>query len=295
MPVVGVPVTPPPAGEVTVENPPAVAPLVSEADGQPVRARARGVEVSAGQAAVVRWVMIDRHGRPVDLAAAVPPGSVALRVREAFAAAADVAEAAGAVTDAGAGAVEATLPAAAVACPGVMAAEFAVLSAAGAVLLANPFYLIVTRSLFGPDQAGQGPPTVPEIRLHLRDSGPEDNYLLDAVEFDLAELAACIERPVQVWNETLEFVPRRYTTRNFPYRSRWLDAIVGYLHLLAAHNYDRNLQAYSAGGTSMQDKNKGPAYAQKGRAMIQEYTDWVKQRKGQLNLEEAYGSTSECF
>ena len=117
----------------------------------------------------------------------------------------------------------------------------------------------------------------------------------DALWRDLAELAACLERPVQVWNETLEFVPRRYTTTNFMYRSKWLDGVVAYLHLLAAHNYDRNMQEYTAGGTAMRDKAKGNLYLQKGQMMLQEYKDWVKQRKGQINLEGAFGSTSESF
>jgi hypothetical protein len=151
--------------------------------------------------------------------------------------------------------------------------------------------MIVDRGLAGD---GKGPPTTAELRLHLRDSGAEDNYLLDTIEFDLAEVAACVERPVRLWNETLEFVGPRYTTQTFPYRSRWLDATIGYLHLLAAHNYDRNLQEYQAGGTAMRDKAKGNLYLQKAQLLLGTYGDWVKQRKGQLNLEAAFGSTSGC-
>lgn len=285
-----------------------VRPVVSEMDGQASPGRRQGVRVAQGLAAAVEWVLRDDTGNPADVseyvspsgsssgssASAEPGGTVKLLVIECLSLTAQnrPVELAGEVVDAAAGVVKARLTSACVAKAGVYALEWQVWNAAGDLVHVTQGAMIVDRGLGG---TGDGPPTVAEIRLHLRDSGPEDNYLIDMIEYDLAELAGCIERPVRVWNETMEFVPRRYDTTNFPYRSKWLDAVIGYLHLLASENYDRNLQEYQAGGTAMRDKAKGQLYAQKGAAMTAAFGDFVKQRKGQLNMEAAFGGTSEWY
>lgn len=284
-----------------------VTPTVSEIDGVSSPSRAQAVQVPQGLAAWVEWTLRDDLGNPLNItdygftsgssASSAGGGEIKLRVVECLSFVGQqipVVEITGTEVDPAQGVVKAKLTPACVEYPGVFILEWSVYDAEGELVHVTQGSMIVNRSLGG-NRRYAGAPSVQEIRTHMRDSGPEDNYLLDTVEFDLAELAACIERPVQIWNETLEFVPRRYTTTTFPYRSQWLDAIVGYLHILAAHNYDRNLQAYAAGGTSMQDKNKGPGYMQKGMMLVQQYRDFVKQRKGQINLEGAYGSTSERY
>ncbi len=289
-----------------------VRPTVTEVDGIASPSRRQAVRLAQGLVAWVEWVLRGDDGNPADLTLLGFPASsssssssassgngaeVKLRVVECLSYASQqtaVVEIDGEVVDAAAGEVKARLTPACVAHPGVYILEWAVYNPDGELVLVEQGSMIVDRSLTG-DRRYAGAPSVAEIRTHMRDSGPEDNYLLDTVEFDLAELAACIERPVQLWNSTLEFVPRRYNTTTFPYREQWLNAIIGFLHLLAAHNYDRNLQEYSAGGTSMRDKSKGPRSLQKGMALVLEYKDWVKQRKGQINLEAAFGSTSESY
>lgn len=286
-------------------------PVVTEVDGIASPSRRQAVQLPQNLVAWVEWIVRGEDGNPFDLttigfpapASSSSAGSsgngaeIRLRVIECLSYVGQQIhpeEIVGEVLDARQGLVRARLTAKCVEQPGVYILEWAAYNPDGEMELVEQGSLIVNRGLTG-DRRYAGAPSVSEIRTHMRDSGPEDNYLLDTVEFDLAELAACIERPVQLWNNTLEFVPRKYNTTTFPYREQWLNAIIGYLHLLASINYDRNLQAYSAGGTSMQDKNKGPGYAQKGMALLAEYKDWVKQRKGQINLEAAFGSTSESF
>lgn len=292
-----------------------ITPAVTEVDGIASPARKQAVQVPQGLAAWVEWTLRDEAGNPADITglgfagassassssspssgSSEAGGTVKLRLIEcqSINTSNTPIEIDGEAVDAARGVVKAKLTGQAVACPGVYILEWSVYAPDGDLGHVSEGSLIVNRSLAG-GATRTGPPTVAEIRQHMRDAGPEDNYLLDTVEYDLAELAGCLERPVQVWNETLEFVPRRYTTSTFPYRSQWLDAVVGYLHLLAGHNYDRNLQEYTAGGTSMRDKNKGPLYLQKGAMMVAAYKDFVKQRKGQINLEGAFGSTSETF
>lgn len=278
-----------------------VRPVVSEMDGVDSPGRKQGVRLPQGLAAVLEWTLRDDAGNPADLSAylqgsassssSTADGAVTLLLIECLSlstSAVPLSVAGAAVTPAD-GVVRATLPAAATRLPGVYDLEWRVTDAAGDLVHVTQGSMIVDRGLAGD---GKGPPTVAELRLHLRDSGAEDNYLLDTIEFDLAEVAACIERPVRLWNETLEFVGPRYTTQNYPYRSQWLDATIGYLHMLAAHNYDRNLQEYQAGGTAMRDKAKGNLYLQKSQLLLGAYGNWVKQRKGQLNMEAAFGSTA---
>lgn len=288
-------------------------PVVTEVDGIASPSRRQAVQVPQNLVPWVEWVMRGEDGNPYDLTLLGFPDSssssssgsassdngsrIVLRVIECLSYTSQQIvpiEIEGEVLEARNGLVRARLTSVCTELPGVYILEWSAYSAENELSLIDQGSMIVNRGLSG-DRRYAGAPSVSDIRTHMRDSGPEDNYLIDSVEFDLAELAACIERPVQLWNNILEFVPRKYNTTTFPFREQWLNAIIGYLHLLAAVNYDRNLQAYSAGGTSMQDKNKGPVYTQKGMALIAEYKDWVKQRKGQINLEQAFGSTSESF
>ncbi len=284
-----------------------VRPQVSEMDGVASPSRAQAIQVAQNLTPYVEWVLRDDLGNPIDpgtfglggssSSSAGPGGSVKLRVVECLSVTSQqvqVIEIEGEVVDPVEGLVRARLTSACTALPGVYILEWSVYDSAGELVHVTAGSMIVNRGLSG-DRRFAGPPSVAEIRTHLRDSGPEDNYLLDTVEYDLAELAACIERPVQIWNETLEFVAVKYNTQTFPYRERWLSAIIGYLHVLAAHNYERNFQEYSAGGTSVRDKAKGQPYLQKGVMLLQEFREFVKVRKGQLNLDGCYGSTSECY
>ncbi len=198
------------------------------------------------------------------------------------------------VVEASAGLVEATLTEAAVAYAGVYLLQWDVRDSAGVMQFSDQGYLVVSRGL-GTGETRRGPPSTSEIRLHMRDSGAEDNYLLDSTEFDLSEIAVCIERAVEIWNDTIDYVGRRYTTQTFPYRSQWLDAIIGGLYLLAAQNYRRNLQQYTAGGTAMNDKNKAQEYDQIGRALMSQYRTFVVRRKDTINAMGAFGSTGGCW
>lgn len=300
-----------------------VRPVTARPDGVESPARPQAVRLAAGQAAVARWVLRDQLGNPVDVSGCglsagpssrpvssssssssssesswettpseVGAAAVQLRLREYFSPNPPD-KVSAYVVDPGVGLVEAAVPKAVAAAPGVYAAEWGVFDQAGGLTFSTGGYLICEPGLFA--DARSDMPSVAEIRTHLRDSGPEDNYLIDDNEYDLGELAASLVRAVMTWNETMSFVRPKYTTYTFPYKSQWINGTIGYLMLLAAHNYDRNLQEYSAGGTSMRDKAKGNVYLQKGTVMVQEYSNWVKTRKAQLNMEGAYGTTGRYY
>mgnify|MGYP003344969451 FL=1 len=108
------------------------------------------------------------------------------------------------------------------------------------VVLRNTFYLAVERGIFGmPEREFLGPPSLAEVRLHIRDF-PENNLLLDDYEFDEAEVYMAAERCVMYFNEISPPIQQRFTTKNFPFRYHWLEGIVYYLFITAADWHRRN-------------------------------------------------------
>lgn len=155
-----------------------------------------------------------------------------------------------------------------------------------------PLYYSVEQSLFAMCQPRPraGIITIPEIRMGLRDLDPSYNDLLDALEFKDAEIAHCIRTPVDLWNETSPLDPAlvvQYST--FPFRTNWMRATTGYLLEIAAHWYRRNDLPISAGGITVQDRNKHLTYEPKSEKLIAEYMAWMKQTKAGLSMRLASG------
>lgn len=141
-----------------------------------------------------------------------------------------------------------------------------------------------------------GPLTISEVRLWTRDSSPEDNFLLDEVEFKDAEIAAAIRRAVDIWNSTAPMLRRyTYTVASFPFRSQWLDLTIALLYDIAARGYIRNQLQYQAAGISVDDKNKFPQYAQLSKTAMDEFKGWAKDTKLQLNAEQCWGRSNILF
>jgi len=138
-------------------------------------------------------------------------------------------------------------------------------------------------------QSSRSPITIAEVRLWVRDNCPEDNFLLDEVEYKDTEIVAAIRRAVDMWNEQPPIMTRyTFTYTNFPYRSAWLDVTIGYLKRIAAEWYIRNHLSYQAGGVSIDDKNKYNQYKQDSEARIKRYNDWMAMIKPQLNAGQAW-------
>jgi hypothetical protein len=151
-----------------------------------------------------------------------------------------------------------------------------------------PMWLEIRKSL---DQmiACNSPINIAEVRLVLRDSVPEANELLLEFEFSDTEIAFCIMRPVEEWNEMLPPV-QTFTGATFPYRENWRKAAAGYLMRTAARKYLRDDLQYSAGGLSINDKRKWDAYEKLGQTLIDEWRAWAKQEKVRLNSLKCYGN-----
>lgn len=294
----------------------------------PVREKARAVEIKQGEAGIVEYQMRDPDGKPLDLTQygfsdPVPPaetssssGSVSessetsegssMSAAEAEApelrllvgefvkgAAGDVVEAAGEVVVAATGTVRIPVPATVTTCSGIYAAELAIICD-DVVSNTNDFYIHVLRGLRNAGGRRQGPPTASEIRLHLRDSAPEESYLLDHLSWDAAEIAEAAASCVDYWNETLPPV-KTYTTQNFPYRLHWIHGVISILYRMAAEWYHRNDLQYQAASVDVADMRKWQFYAQKGDQMWQDYQKWVKGQKVRVNIEGGFGGIGSRY
>lgn len=269
-----------------------VRPVVSvDVRGKPITKRVRAVQVSQGQAATIRYTMLSQNGDPVDLSACLLAGAtVVARMHETMLCSppdfveidCEVVNPPG--TD---GCIQVEMTEEVVAYPGISSVEFALLDVEQKVIFTNAIYLIVNRGQFGP--AGSlsnvgGPPTIAEIKLHLRDSDPNDNLWLGIEEFDLAEIAACIETPIAYFNEARPPLNQQWNTSNFPWRYHWLSGIIACLYKLAAKHYARvHLPYQQQGGLMIDDKNKAQEYSAIANEAWNEYKDWVLRTKVGIN------------
>lgn len=291
-------------------------------DGCPVLPKMQCHEVSQGQDARLIWNFKDTAGQSLDLTLCVGEGGscstsgsgeeydaggevpcgVSLRMRELSGYdskdkvhAIDVS-----VVDATSGIVRASsLPDEILRYPGVYQEEWAVFTNDQRMLFSNKCLTFVNRGLFGlssnSSERNLGPPTIEEIRLSLRDNAAADNLLLDDIEFDAAELAQAVLRPLQYWNEIPPPIRPVQTTKTFPFREMWMLGIQAYLLEISAHNYRRNQLAYSAGGLSVDDKNKEQQYAGASVRLLQRFQEMCRAKKIEINLGLFSGSVNSAY
>lgn len=287
---------------------------VSTVNGAAVPQRMRSVSLTQGQCATITWQLHDKNGAPVDLTplgfgGETPPTDykVVLRLKEQLSLGYGLqpVQVDATVTDAETGAVTADLTSNMVGLPGIYYGEMALISVPAesaqkpCVIFSNTFSVIINRSTFGSASAGTnqagGPPSIAEIRLHLRDSAPGESFLLDSLMFDDAEIALAIARPVMYWNEVPPPLDLQYNTQNFPFRYHWLEGICANLFLMVAEQFRRNQLDYSAAGMTVNDQNKEANYERAGQTRWQAYREWVRATKASINLENCYGEVSSTY
>ncbi len=202
------------------------------------------------------------------------------------------------IVNAATGEITVDVPEAVTHFPGVYFGEIALLNVnrtaqTYCLITSNTFYVVINRGNFAPSDCG-GPPSLMEIRLHLRDSNASESFLLDSLRFDTAELALAIARPVEYWNEIPPPV-RQFTTNSFPYRFHWLDGICGQLFFMVAEQFRANQLEYSAAGLSVNDQNKEANYERAGQLRWESYKAFVRSKKAELNLAESFGEVGSPY
>jgi hypothetical protein len=321
MPLEGTPPVIPPVTDVDCDQQNMITPKQTVVDGCPVLPKLQCHEVQMGQDARLLWHFKNPEGDEVNLAACVgscesqssPPAEafdaigtpgcgIQLRLREltgcdprdqVFCVPVEILEA-------GTGYVRAeALPDKLVREPGVYLEEWGVFTPDNRMIFSNQCCTFVRRGLFGLSQdvnkRNLGPPTIEEIRLAMRDSSRTDNLLLDDVEFDAAEIAQAILRPLNYWNEIPPPIRPAQTTKTFPFREMWMLGIQAYLMEIAAHNYRRNHLPYNAGGVAVDDKNKEQAYAAKSMQLLQRFQEMARAKKIEINISLFSGSVGSAY
>lgn len=300
--------TPAVVNPVTCENQNAVTAPVTAINGQPAPTKMRAISITTGQAATINWQMHDKNGIPVNLSAcevSTPENTlkVVFRMKEQVALGnQNPARSLDAtIVDAETGAVSVNLPTNMVGLPGIYYGEMALINVTTgnennpAVVFSNMFYVIINRSTFDTYTGAGGPPSIAEIRLHLRDSSPNESFLLENLMFDDAEIALAVSRPVQYWNEVPPPLDQVFNTQSFPFRYHWLEGICANLFLMVAEQYRRNQLDYQAGGMAVNDQNKEANYERAGQTRWQAYREWVRATKAAINLEGCWGEVTSNY
>lgn len=286
-----------------------IRPSVTMVDGQPILAKIPAIAIPQGMSPVIEMVLRDSEGRPVNFgscgfgsgsssSSGVASSSIKLRIREAL----DISQAAPIDIDAvfmqaDAGVVRAKLPVSLTELTGIFNGNWGVLSPEGDLIYSSRFFIIVEKSEFGTVNSNirGGLPAVSEVRLRMRDNSPEDNPLLNTLEFDLSEICEAMLHCVRQWNTMQPPINLRFNTTNFPNPYVLMDGVMGDLYLSAAKHYRRNQLSYTAGGVSVDDKNKAQEYEVTGDKMIQEYLKWVRMTKIQINKQAWDGSMGSGY
>ncbi len=280
-----------------VLNQSTVQPSQSTVEGCPVIDRLEAYTITQGVTGSLEHVIKDSAGNPLDLTTLqsacssdssepgeAPGCGIYLRAREAtFILLSDQTyEVQASIIDAAAGRVRVELPADVADNAAIYALQWGVINTAGQLLYAEDSYLIVQPSLWASQaamQRGIGPPTLKELRLTLKDSGPADNPLLRETAFSDEELLNSLIRPVKQFHETPPVISY-YTTRNFPWREYWIKAVHLNLYDIAAAFYRRNNQRFgSNSGVSMDFRNKEREYLAAAEALRAEWIAFIQHQK----------------
>lgn len=298
-------------------------PKQGTARGQPVLSRTQSVALKGGQVTSVDWIMRDQDGSPINMTTCdcLPDSSSSETAGSASSVAAECTRAvkfrmtehlcltAGGggrvhyaavceTIDAETGHYRIPITKVATSRPGVYFGQVALveIDADGdeVILFANTFYLYVERSAWSQRHTPKGPPTIAEIRLHLRDSGPNENYLLDNIRFDDAEIAHAAVLPVEQWNELPPPVGV-YSTSTFPFRYHWLHAICGHLFLMVAEQFRANNLKYSAAGVQIDDQDKEVNYERAAQMRLGIWNDFIRKKKAEINLSQCWGGIGSPY
>lgn len=127
-----------------------------------------------------------------------------------------------------------------------------------------------------------------DIRIWLRDTDPSANLLLDDFEFSAEELRTAQTLTVDYWNETPPAI-FSYNYDKFPYRFALLRGTAANLLFIAANRFRRNSMNCNAGGVTLNIEDKHQQYDAAASRLWEEYKQWVRMKKRELNANAAWG------
>lgn len=149
-------------------------------------------------------------------------------------------------------------------------------------------YLEIEPSITNASGPGDYPLSIAELRLALRDSCPEANFLLDDYEYTDKEIYFAIHNVVDMWNETPPPVSY-FSYVNFPFRYHWKRAAMGLLLQSAGRHKLRNWLPATGGGITINDQSIWREYHNIGSQYLEEFKDWMIRKKVEINISGGFG------
>ena len=132
-----------------------------------------------------------------------------------------------------------------------------------------------------------GPLTLDRIRGRLRDF-PEINDS-GRYEWPMKEIIQAILDPIEYYNETPPYSDA-FTVSNFPYRQRYLDAVVSRLMICQAHGLLRNQFTVQGEGVQMDNRDRNARIMQVADQLWNDYRQFVHADKSRRNAAMSYRS-----
>jgi hypothetical protein len=279
-------------------------------DGCPILTKKRTVLADKGVCATVEWPLRYRNGGAVDLTSCFPntdgeesqsetsvsadldTASIVVRFAGCDRGG-SIYEVDGTASDPTTGKIRFMPPPEVFNTAGIYQLSIGLKDIAGNVIFQEPGLLSVEPTLFGDVSQRTGPPTVRDLRIHLRDN-PVENELLGDYEFDVSEIMEAVRYPVMQWNETPPPVAR-FNCANFPFTFHWRQAIVGELLRTAAHHYMRNEYQASHGGVTGNFKAKHRQYLELAELYSTEWRRFVRAKKIEINAGRAFSSLNSTY
>jgi hypothetical protein len=132
-------------------------------------------------------------------------------------------------------------------------------------------------------------PALEDIRRTLDDFEGK-NDLLGQVEFSNDDIVHAMVNPIRIFNEMPPRLQRfRYGLMTFPYYHQWVQGTAAELLRIAAMHYTRNKLLTSHGGLQGDEKNRDKEYLQYASAYMQEFREFCRLKKHELNFSGGQG------
>ena len=132
-------------------------------------------------------------------------------------------------------------------------------------------------------------PTLEDVRRRLDDFIGK-NDLLKQYEFSADDIVHAMIRPVYLFNEEPPRLRRfQYTLATFPFYENWVQGTAAELLQTATFHYVRNKMMSNHGGIQGDEKGRDREYMQFAQMYKEEYIQWVRRKKTELNYSPGQG------
>jgi hypothetical protein len=132
-------------------------------------------------------------------------------------------------------------------------------------------------------------PTLEDVRRKL-DDFVSKNTLLNQYEFSADDIVHAMIHPVYLFNEEPPRLRRfHYTLTTFPFYDNWVIGTAAELLQIALMHYVRNKMHSNHGGIQGDEKSRDKEYMQIMLMYKEEYRQWVRRKKWDLNYSMGQG------